>query len=166
MVACERILGRSAEVTAPESSNSGVANEVVGLAIEQAQKAVATRAATQSIYRRLYEISCFDCFRLIAAPGRRLEIGTLKVSLCWECSLGYARPEPEQRLVTKTEAKATYCLRDSDLSGLVCAVDVNPVNPSFVPMNLYRKRDALVAAMHRWGSREAMERERYKRLLR
>ena len=148
------------------AAGSSVANDLVSSAVELARKAVAARAATQNTYKTLYGTVCSDCCTVIPAPGRRLEIGTLKVSLCRECSLGYARPEPGQRLVTKTEAKAKYCLRDSDLSGLACAVDVNPVNPSFAPMNLYRKRDALVAAIQRWGSREAMERERHKRLLR
>ena len=39
-------------------------------------------------------------------------------------------------------------------------------NANFAPMKLYRKTDVAEAALRRWGTREALERETRKRLLR
>ena len=85
--------------------------------------------------------------------GTAAEAGTTGVA-CW-------------RYLARVEAaKERYLLRPADLEGLACALDTNPVDASFAPMKLYRRVDLASAAVKRWGSRENLERERRKRLLR
>lgn len=116
------------------------------------------------VYKVEYSKACYDC----AATGvRRRTAGPLKVRLCRECNEGYTRDDPgKQRFASFSAAKERYLLRPADLEGLACALDTNPVDASFAPMKLYRRVDLASAAVKRWGSRENLERERRKRLLR
>lgn len=68
-----------------------------------------------------------------------MSFAPLCVRLCLPCSQGYAAPQPHHRLVSKTQAKWRWCLRDAELAPLVHAVEANPVNPAFLPMTLYRQ---------------------------
>ena len=52
------------------------------------------------------------------------------------------------------------------LQGLHYAVDANPVSPSFPSMHLFRAADLRAAAVAKWGSWEAAQRERRRRLTR
>jgi hypothetical protein len=45
-------------------------------------------------------------------------------------------------------------------------VDVNPENPRFAPMRIYRRVDIMRSALKRWGSVERIQQERRRRLLR
>ena len=97
----------------------------------------------------------------------RTTAGQLRLRLCEGCSRNYAETNrPSQRLVTLSDAKYLYCLRDADVTPLPHALDTNPVNANFAPMKLYRKMDVMEAALGRWGTREAMQKEKRRRLLR
>jgi hypothetical protein len=68
--------------------------------------------------------------------------------------------------VAKVYAKRWFCLRDEELQGLLHCADVNPVDPAFTAMHLYRKGDVRRAALRKFGSFEAVEAERRRRLCR
>ena len=134
-----------------------------------------------TLYRKLHSEACYDCFELPGGGGEsssaffyapvdapmRTTAGQLRLRLCEGCSRNYAETDtPSQRLVTFSDAKYLYCLRDADVAPLPYALDTNPVHPSFAPMRLYRKMDVMEAALGRWGTREALQKEKQRRLLR
>jgi hypothetical protein len=64
------------------------------------------------------------------------------------------------------QAKWRYCLRDADLAGLPHALDANPIDPAFDPMQLLRRVDVVAAAVARWGSLHSAAAEHRKRICR
>ena len=98
---------------------------------------------------------------------RTNDFSPLCVTLCRDCSRGYAGPpNPSRRLLTATDAKRSYCLRPADIEPLPHAIDTNPIEAGFAPMKLYRKVDVVAAASSRWKTREKLDAEIHERLIR
>ncbi|GAB4820118.1 hypothetical protein N2152v2_007164 [Parachlorella kessleri] len=118
----------------------------------------------QQLYRQRYQAACFECFQ--PCSRTTLSFAPLILRLHRACSEAKAAPRPHHRLISKTEAKFRYCLRDADLKGLRYALDCNPINPAFDAMQLFRRVDVMGAAVRRWGSLEAAATEHQRRLSR
>ncbi|BDA50470.1 hypothetical protein COCOBI_16-1460 [Coccomyxa sp. Obi] len=106
-------------------------------------------ATWEATYKRLAssQTSCYDC----AAYTSRTTCGGWKQrALCHGCSEGYVESRPGQRLMTKTNARFVYRLREEDLQALPKLVDKNPIHDKFELMELYRKQDLRRAAIQRW----------------
>ena len=52
-----------------------------------------------------------------------------------------------------------YKVRAKDLEALPHAAEANPINPSFSLMHLFRRSDVVRAAIKRWGSVAAMQKQ-------
>lgn len=118
----------------------------------------------QDAYKRHYKLSCSDCFT--PCERKTLSFGPLVVRLCRACSRGYAERQPGQRLIPKTQAKQHWCLSDSDLQHVRYCIEPNPINPAFSSMHLYRITDIRSAALRKFGTVEAVDKERRRRLTR
>lgn len=103
----------------------------------------------------LLPTGCHDC----GVPTRRRTVATapLVLRLCHRCAAGYDHARAGQRLMPRASALFEWRLRPADLDGVPHAVDVNPIEPAFAPMRLYRRRDARAAAVARWGSPAAAD---------
>ena len=115
-------------------------------------------------YQRHYESVCYDCF--VPCERKTLSFAPLAVRLCQACSHGYAARQPGQRMIAKTQAKHQWCLSDSDLQPLPYCVESNPINPLFQSMHLYGLIDIRTAALAKFETVEAVEKERRRRLTR
>lgn len=149
----------------PRQLSSGQEAQQASGPAGSAAGAPATAASWQALYRERYGQACYECF---GSPCGRTTLGfaPLQLRLCRACAEAYAAPQPAHRLLSKTEAKWRYCLRDGDLAELHHALDTNPINPAFAPMTLYRRLDVAAAAAARWGSLEGTAAEQRRRLAR
>ncbi|CAL8464873.1 g4408 [Coccomyxa elongata] len=112
-------------------------------------------ASWEAKYKSLASIQtfCYDCG---AYTSRKTCGGWKQRALCGRCFEGYVESRPGQRLITKTNAKFVYRLRNEDLQALPKLVDKNPIHYKFELMELYRKHDLRRAAIERWGGIEEM----------
>jgi hypothetical protein len=67
-----------------------------------------------------------------------------------------ARPAVKARGVSKTSAKASYCLSDKDLSGLAYTEKKNPVCKTAAPMRIYNEEDVKAVAITKHGSLDGL----------
>uniref|UniRef100_H3BX47 Xeroderma pigmentosum, complementation group A n=1 Tax=Tetraodon nigroviridis TaxID=99883 RepID=H3BX47_TETNG len=69
--------------------------------------------------------------------------------------------EEKHKLISRTEAKQTYLLKDCDLDKreppLRCILKKNPHNPRWGDMKLYLKLQVEKRCMEVWGSKEALD---------
>ncbi|XP_038207826.1 DNA repair protein complementing XP-A cells homolog [Zerene cesonia] len=103
---------------------------------------------------------CLECERPF--PQSYL-FDTFDYSVCDEC-----RDDNDKHvLITRTEAKSEYLLKDCDLDArpppLRCVRRRNPHRARFAEMRLYLRAQVEARALEVWGSAEQLERERAER---
>lgn len=81
--------------------------------------------------------------------------------------INFFREDGDYKLITRTEAKNSYLLKDVDLDKreppLKYILKTNPHNSNWGEMRLYLEKQVYDRSMHIWGSEEKIEEELEKR---
>merc|ERR1719229_823243 len=101
---------------------------------------------------------CEECGEAVAES---FLLRTFDLSVCDSCK--DTEKEGKHELITKTDAKSTFLLKDGDLERrgekpLGFIVRKNPHNPRWGDMKLYLRSQVEELALAVWGSEEALER--------
>jgi len=108
---------------------------------------------------------CFQCSQ--PTSRRTVRVGTnLSLALCQQCHDSMTSWSPSHRLLSTSEAKYRYVLKDEQIRSLPFAVDSNPVDSRFATMRIHRRYDVEQLAIQVHGSRKLIQKAFRRKLLR
>uniref|UniRef100_A0A5S6Q3L2 XPA C-terminal domain-containing protein n=1 Tax=Trichuris muris TaxID=70415 RepID=A0A5S6Q3L2_TRIMR len=106
------------------------------------------------------DLICLECSTKLSTA---FLYSTFGHCVCDGCRIG----KDKYKLLTRTEAKSQYLLKDCDLDSRKPALRYlnkkNPRSPRFGDMKLYLRAQVEERAIAVWGSREALEEARFRR---
>lgn len=100
---------------------------------------------------------CLECFT--AAPDR-VYVDTFGEYVCNPCK----RALREYDLISKSDVCSNFLVTESTVRLMPFILKDNPKNPHWTQMKLYLRKHAMMKAIERWGSEDALEAEKTRRM--